>query len=44
MYAFVDRKTENAVDVIRFDDPDQAVNVLTSNGIKMLDGTRIYNM
>lgn len=44
MYAFLDRKTANAVDIIRFDNPDQAEKVLTANGIKMLDGSRIYNM
>jgi len=44
MYAFVDRRTDNAVDIIRFDDPDQAANILSENGIKMLDSKELYSM
>lgn len=44
MYAFVERCGENAVIIFRFDNTDEAIQVLTQGGITILTGERIYNM
>jgi hypothetical protein len=44
MYAFVERCGGHAVIIFRFDNPDEAVQVLTSNGITVLQGERVYGM
>ncbi len=44
MYAFVDRSSVNAVDVIRFDDIERAKHILSSNGVTILDGSKLYNL
>lgn len=44
MYAFVERCGGNAVIIFRFDDPVAAIQVLTDNGIAILDGERLYRM
>ncbi len=44
MYAFVERCEENAVIIFRFDNTEDAIEVLTKNGIKVLEGQRVYNM
>jgi hypothetical protein len=44
MYAFVERCGGNAVIIFRFDDPVAAIRVLTSNGIAILAGERLYRM
>lgn len=44
MYAFVERCGENAVIIFRFDNTDDAIQVLTQGGITILKGERIYNM
>lgn len=44
MYAFVERCGGNAVIIFRFDDIDKAINTLTANGIRILDGERLYEM
>ncbi|MDY0269690.1 ACT domain-containing protein [Trichloromonas sp.] len=44
MYAFVERCGENAVIIFRFDNTDEAIQVLTRGGITVLYGERIYNM
>ncbi|MDX9708592.1 MAG: ACT domain-containing protein [Trichloromonas sp.] len=44
MYAFVERCGENAVIIFRFDNTDEAIQVLTQGGITILKGERIYNM
>ncbi len=44
MYAFVERCGENAVIIFRFDEIENAIRVLTENGIQVLEGERIYNM
>ena len=44
MYAFVERCGGNAVIIFRFDDPAAAIRVLTSNGIVILAGERLYRM
>lgn len=44
MYAFVERCGCNAVIIFRFDEIDKAVSALASNGIKMLEGERLYGI
>jgi hypothetical protein len=44
MYAFVERCGENAVIIFRFDDPEEAIRVLTVNGVAVLEGERLYRM
>lgn len=44
MYAFVERCEENAVIIFRFDNTEDAIDVLTKNGIKVLEGQRVYSM
>lgn len=44
MYAFVERCGENAVIIFRFDNTEQAIRVLTSFGINILEGERLYSM
>jgi hypothetical protein len=44
MYAFVERCGENAVIIFRFDNPEEAIKVLTANGINVLQGERVYSM
>ncbi|WP_321531624.1 ACT domain-containing protein [uncultured Desulfuromonas sp.] len=44
MYAFVERCGENAVIIFRFDDPEAAIPVLTENGVRVLEGDRVYTM
>jgi hypothetical protein len=36
MYGFVERSTEKAMMVFRFEDPDKAIGVLTKNNIKII--------
>ncbi|TLM69345.1 MAG: ACT domain-containing protein [Deltaproteobacteria bacterium] len=44
MYAFVERCGGNAVIIFRFDDADAAIRVLTENGVKIMEGERLYRM
>lgn len=44
MYAFVERSGDNAVIIFRFDDIDEAIQVLADNGIKILEGSKITSM
>ena len=44
MYAFVERCGENAVIIFRFDDVENAINVLLKNNINVLKGERVYKM
>lgn len=41
MYAFVERSGGNAVIIFRFDNVDEAINVLGQHGIKVLEGDKI---
>lgn len=41
MYAFVERSGDNAVIIFRFDDVDEAIQVLTNNGVKILESRKI---
>ncbi len=44
MYAFVERCGENAVIIFRFDNTEEAIEVLTNGGVHVLQGERVYNM
>ena len=44
MYAFVERSGDNAVIIFRFDDVDGAIEVLTNNGIKVLESRKITSI
>ena len=44
MYAFVERCGENAVIIFRFDNAEEAIRVLTENGMTVLQGQRVYTM
>ncbi len=42
MYAFVERSADNAVIIFRFDEIDKAIKTLTSKGITVLEGKKVY--
>lgn len=42
MYAFVERSSDNAVIIFRFDEIDRAIKTLTSKGITVLEGKKVY--
>jgi hypothetical protein len=44
MYAFVERSGENAVIIFRFDNIDQAIEVLLSGGFTVLKGEQVYSL
>lgn len=44
MYAFVERCGSNAVIIFRFDNLEEAIRVLTENGVNILKGEHIYGM
>ncbi|HPP81127.1 MAG TPA: ACT domain-containing protein [Deltaproteobacteria bacterium] len=44
MYAFVERSGENAVIIFRFDDIDQAIQVLLDGGFTVLRGEQVYSL
>ncbi len=44
MYAFVQQSSKNAVLIFRFDRTDQAIEILTKAGIKVLSGDELYNL
>ncbi len=44
MYAFVERSSDNAVIIFRFDEIDKAIDVLTKNNITVLTGEKVYSL
>jgi hypothetical protein len=42
MYAFVERSSDNAVIIFRFDEIDKAIKILTGKGITVLEGKKVY--
>ena len=44
MYAFVERCGANAVIIFRFDNPEEAIRVLTANDVTVLAGERVCAM
>jgi hypothetical protein len=44
MYAFVQQSGQNAVLIFRFDDIDNAIDVLTRSGVTVIEGQKLYAM
>lgn len=44
MYAFVQQSGNNAVMVFRFDQPEEAIEVLAKNSVPVIDGATLYTM
>ena len=44
MYAFFERSGDNAVIIFRFDDIDEAINVLQKNNVQIIKGKNIYGI
>ena len=44
MYAFVRNSGDNAIMIFRFDNTDKAIQTLTENNIKMIDGQTVYSL
>jgi hypothetical protein len=44
MYAFIERSSDNAVIIFRFDENDKAITVLQRAGITILDGSKVYSI
>ena len=42
MYAFVQQSGSNAVMIFRFDQPDEAIKLLTDKGVNVIEGSRVY--
>ena len=44
MYAFVNQSGSNAVMIFRFDNIDNAVNLLEENNVKVITGNEVYTL
>ncbi|NTV41954.1 MAG: ACT domain-containing protein [Syntrophobacteraceae bacterium] len=44
MYAFVQQSGSNAVIIFRFDNPDEALNILKQNSVTVIGGDKLYAM
>jgi hypothetical protein len=44
MYAFVQHSGSDAVMIFRFDQTDEALKVLAADGLKVIEGQRLYTM
>ena len=44
MYAFVTQSGSNAIMIFRFDNIDEAVKVLLENGVKVINGSKVYTL
>jgi hypothetical protein len=44
MYAFVNQSGSNAVMIFRFDNIDNAVNILEKNNVKVINGSEVYTL
>jgi hypothetical protein len=42
MYAFVSKKEDEALVILKTGDPEKAVEVLTSNGVNVLSSEQVY--
>jgi hypothetical protein len=42
LYAFVQQTGSNAIIIFRFDETDRAIEVLSKNGVKILEGKKVY--
>jgi len=44
MYAFVERSSDNAVIIFRFDNTDEAIRALSARGVTILKGEKVYSL
>ena len=44
MYAFVERSSGNAVLIFKLEDLDKAIDLLSSHGVKVIPGERVYSL
>lgn len=44
MYAFIERSSDNAVIIFRFDENDKAIKTLTAKGVVILEGKKVYTI
>lgn len=44
MYAFVERSSGNAVLIFKFEDLDRAIDLLSSHGVRVIPGERVYSL
>jgi hypothetical protein len=44
MYAFIRQSGDKAIMVFRFDQPDEAIEVLTKNGMRVINGKELYKL
>lgn len=44
MYAFIERSSDNAIIIFRFDGNDRAIKALSDEGITILEGAKVYNL
>lgn len=44
MYAFVEKSTENAIVIFRFDEISKAVDILKREGVRILRGEDVYSL
>ncbi|MCX8030636.1 MAG: ACT domain-containing protein [Thermodesulfovibrionales bacterium] len=44
MYAFIEKSTENAIVVFRFDELQKAIDVLKDEGVRILSGEEVYSL
>jgi len=44
MYAFVQRSGENAIMILRFEDPDKAIEVFRKSNVRILSGKEVYSL
>ena len=42
MYAFVEKRTDNAVVIFRFDEAEKAIATLQKAGVSILPGEKVY--
>ena len=44
MYAFIERSSDKAIIIFRFDGNDRAIKALSDAGITILEGAKVYNL
>lgn len=44
MYAFLEKATDKAIVVFRFEDVGKAIEALQANGVSILDSAQVYNL
>ncbi len=44
LYAFVEKRTEGAVVIFRFEETDRAIGILQQKGVSLLTGAEVYKL